>query len=604
MATNHGGANWTPVNGSELNGTHTNVGTFSITSGYTCNVAQGIPFAVYAETITIAGDINGIGKGYAGGTVNSNGAGPGGGTKGSTNVIHAGGGGYGGDGGDGYNNTSTQGIGGDVYGNANGTVAQMGSGGAGGSSGGGTASGGGNGGGSVILCANTISIAYGATVLCHGTDGGYAASPGAGGSGGGVLLICNHLNIDGAAQASGGMGGASSGTGGGGGGGGGRCKTVCATYNNDPYNFMNAAGGTSQGIGDPGLIGTEDVCNTLGKLDATHPVGQTFNFGIAGSVVMTQVILKAGSYTTAGVCTLTVYNNSSKSVTYGSASNTIDSTSDETWTFTTPVELPDGQLDYYMELTTSAAVCTMAYSCTNNFSDYMYYEDGEAVGVSLYMKLYTYAHVVNPVVYNKSKSNVKCHVANKILTGARHTIRADGIGNVQYADDLITAKYVGDCSVASNDTYYDISQYLRITFGGTLEYKIDCKYPIVGMPKFTALINLVASGVGTIQIAEDVDGLPGMWYDVPTDVPDDTQEDYLFECDSLSFEGKTILYFRFNVTVGEFWIKQFSIDIKIDTTSAQIPQVIPSDANTFVCDQDETSSIDCIVELKYSDVRY
>lgn len=604
MTTDHAGADWTPINGSTLMGDHINVGTFTISSGYTCNIAQGVPFKLFANLINLHGTIDGDGRGYYGGGSGSNGAGPGGGYKGSTNVVGAGGGGYGGKGGDG-SGTNPPGYGGIANGPSDEMSIDMGSGGAGGSSGYGTVGGGGAGGGAVTLCGDKIEFFPSSLITCYGAQGGYADSPGGGGAGGGILLVCNTLICEfGGCRTTGGSGATGPGSCGGGAGSGGRVKAIYATTNNDPLNSMSAMGGIASGTGQNGAVGTEYGCQTLGELATSQPVGQIFNFGIAGSVVMTQVVLKAGSYTTAGACTLTVYNNSTKSITYGSALNIINSTLEETWIFTTPIELPDGQLDYYMELTTSAAVCTMAYSCINNFSNYMHYEDGEAVGVSLYMKLYIYSHVINPVIYNVDDTSTKCYVANKVLTGASHQINADGTGHIHYEDDFTTSKFVGDRLSVGGETYDTVNNLLYLTIGGHVAYKFDCKYPIVGIPIISSLININVETV--IQIAKDVNGSPGVWYNINQEISSFTNQWTRRGLDSsnLHVEGKTILYFRIKSISGGAYIYKFNLDINIDTTSAQTLMMPANMISTFQIDQMSSSSINCAVELIQSDCKY
>ncbi|MBU4368524.1 hypothetical protein KJ575_02300, partial [Patescibacteria group bacterium] len=93
---NHNGADWTPANGSSIDGVHCGVGTFTIASGYTVYVTayNGTTYgklSVYANSATITGTLSATGKGYAAGS------GPGAGGSGGG----GGGGGHGGGGGGG-----------------------------------------------------------------------------------------------------------------------------------------------------------------------------------------------------------------------------------------------------------------------------------------------------------------------------------------------------------------------------------------------------------------------------------------------------------------------------------------------------------------------
>lgn len=66
----HGGADWTPVNLSEIEGVHTNINNFIITSGYNVYVKayDGANYGrleVHAANVTISGNLIATGKGYA-----------------------------------------------------------------------------------------------------------------------------------------------------------------------------------------------------------------------------------------------------------------------------------------------------------------------------------------------------------------------------------------------------------------------------------------------------------------------------------------------------------------------------------------------------------
>src|ERR1051326_2929664 len=138
--TNYGGADFTPPDGTILNGTFTNVGTFRITVGSTVYVATGVPLSIQANNIIIEGTLNGQGGGYAGGaSTNIGGAnglpgsGPGGGAGGLFGgCVHGDGGAGGGYGGNGGNSGSYFGsgpapvLGGTAYGASNRFNSQMG----------------------------------------------------------------------------------------------------------------------------------------------------------------------------------------------------------------------------------------------------------------------------------------------------------------------------------------------------------------------------------------------------------------------------------------------------------------------------------------------
>jgi hypothetical protein len=198
---------------------------------------------LFAPMITVAGTINGNGRGYRGATSQGQGEGPGGGS------IDGAGGGYGGQGGDsGWGNP-----GGPTYGTATGPDIQMGSG--GGMPGGGA---GGNGGGMIRVEAGSLVFeglitANGNNGLDHSTwDGG------GGGSGGGILLKADGAFLYGYLTATGGDGGSDPDRSGGGGGGGGRIKVFyCLLDETCSFSIGGGAGGAGGGSVGPGEAGDQ-----------------------------------------------------------------------------------------------------------------------------------------------------------------------------------------------------------------------------------------------------------------------------------------------------------------------------------------------------------
>lgn len=252
----HAGADWTVNNSDTIGGNHYNVGTFTITSGYTVNLVTGSPLKIVADIIYINGTINGNGKGYVGGAAGNNpadggtGGGSGGGGGGGSDSSGPGGGGgagYGGVGGAGAQGAGaggTPGAAGGTYGTLNTKVIDMGSGGGGGG-GAGTGTPGGRGGGSVTLAGPDIYI-FG-TINLNGANGGIN---GGGGSGGGFLGVGNNITVSGTISANAGAGGSNLNAdyGSAGGGGGGRVKL----FN---YTSLNTTGGTitvTKGLGGTG----------------------------------------------------------------------------------------------------------------------------------------------------------------------------------------------------------------------------------------------------------------------------------------------------------------------------------------------------------------
>jgi len=241
--TDYGGANLTPASGDVLSGTFTNVGTFTVTSGYTVYVADGVTFSMDADNVTIAGTLNGDGRGSNGGTggrgslqYGNTGSGSGPGTGGQWgNCVHpagGGGGGYGASGGGGGVGIpwSTPGSGGASYGSSSSiTEYTAGSGGGGGAS---TCDGynggnGGDGGGAIYIYASSALTVSG-TITSDGSTGTTGGGGGGGGAGGAIVLDSPSVTFSGSASLTATGGNAGNGywgyAGGGGGGAGGRIK--------------------------------------------------------------------------------------------------------------------------------------------------------------------------------------------------------------------------------------------------------------------------------------------------------------------------------------------------------------------------------------------
>lgn len=595
----HNGADWTPGNGETIGGTHTNIGSFTITSGYTVDISQGSDLKIFADDIDVDGTLNGNGKGYAAGSSKLSGTGPGGGVGNNSTGAGAGGGGYGGAGGQGGDSGAG---GGSSYGSSSDSIIQMGSGG-----GGSYNRPGGNGGGSVLLNACTVDID--GTINCNGLLGGSASvTGGGGGAGGGICILCKTLVCTTATMTCNGAAGGSASSGGGGGGGGGRAKFFYYSTDVDPLTKTTVTNGPASGGTEPGAagtIGTENGYPTMGRSYTSHVPGQVINFGISGVVHLTKIDLNAGVMTASGDHTLTIYESPSKITNYGSKTITISGTGDQTFEFASTILLPDGMLDYYFEVVRTSGDCAFNYAGNNEYGQGdMYHNDVLLDGLDLYMKVYTYPHVIKPSVYNVSDRSMKCNVAGIVLTGASHRINADGSGHIDYDDEFTTAKYAGDLAGLSGVTYDDPNNELDIAAGGYIYYKLDTKYPVFGIPTLTSQIDTTA-GTPTIQIAEDINGEPAGWYNITDSIVDNVDTEYELDAEDLNLEGKTIIYFRFDCAgTATASLKSFNLNIDLDTSTAQIPAVdMGGSANTFRCDQDDTSSINSTITLYYNDAK-
>jgi hypothetical protein len=284
----HGGENWTPSDGATIAGNHTNIGTFTVTNGYTINVDASVHYLeIHASTVSIAGTLNANGAGGAGGAKDTviNGSG----NVGSDGPGATDKGGTGGAGGKGYNNGDLGGAG----------AANAGGGGGGGSyyitgdpggDGGSYAGGGGSGGiyssatyyggaggagGGKISLYGDINIT--GTIKANGSNGsnGNLGGGGAGGGGGNIYLYGGSVTA-GTLEVIGGIGGkdiySTDGTyGGGGGGGGGGYIYIgyTSSYTAGTYSIDGGAGGYARGgaYAQPGEDGT-DGSTTIEQLNS------------------------------------------------------------------------------------------------------------------------------------------------------------------------------------------------------------------------------------------------------------------------------------------------------------------------------------------------
>jgi hypothetical protein len=596
----HEGDNWTVPDGTTIGGNHYNIATFTIESGDSVTLSQGVELEIHAETITGTGaTINGLGKGYLGATTTGGtGAGTGGGAGTAIDSGDAGGGGYGGSGG-----STTEASGGSAYGTNNIYHIQMGSGG-----GDGDGLDGGNGGGCIKLYADTMDIS-GSVIDCDGARGANGSnSGGGGGSGGGILIVGNTIDLDSATiTAEGGDGGnETTGTPGGGGaggsGGGGRVKIFY-------YTSLSNTGTTISVINGPygagGVDGTS-YNGVLAECNATYSIGQLFSIDTGFPTAFTSIKTYVDAVTTAGDFTLSIYESTSKVTTYGTATSTISAVGDSTFTFASTIQLPSSVTEYYMEIvpdsTGDVKLSITGYS--NIFDGSMYYSGYPSVGYDLYLVVTGYSHINGPSIYNTADNRTVCDIANSVLSGAVHRINRDGSGSVTYANDFTDEKYLADAYALSGTTYDAVNDELDIADDGYIYWKVDTKYPIAGIPILTAQIELLL-GQATIQIS--LDG--STWYDIDTSIVNDISTEYDLEnLANLNLKGETVVWFRIDcagVGTNTCTVKNLEFYTDIITTHAELPIIdVGYTGNTFQLNQDSGSAINCTLELEYRDRRW
>lgn len=576
----HAGDDWTPANALTISGVHTNIGTFTVTTGYTINLTAGSICKINAGTISVVGTINGNAKGGVG--------------SGGSSSNGGGGGGYGGTGATGM---GPGGGGGGVRGNN--TLPNILMGGNGGVTDDWTTVG--IGGGAVILRAHDITIS--GTLNFNGGNGSAGPDDGTGGgSGGGILIIGLNVTLSGAFNMKGGSGlfGSSDG----GAGGGGRMKVFAQTLDTTGITHSEAAGPGYNGGAVAAAAGTYNTYTSMGQCTASLAFGQTIKIDSLNSI-LTSVTLNVRTSTATDDFTLKVWDSTAKSTEYTTKTENISSIGAVEFTFTTPIRL-ESDTTYYIEVNPDAAGdCVFdTYGAQDPYANGTYYYNLTAVDeMDAYMVIDGYIGVKSAVVYNTADTTVKSNLTNLMLVGAIHRINSDNTGTVQYADDFSTNKYLADYTALSGVTYDTINNELDIADGGYIYYLLDTKYPVTGIPTLTAQIN-VTVGTPTIQISSDAT----TWYDIDTVVVDDVSTIYdLDNAANLSLKGLTTFYLRFDcggAGTNTCSIKTFTLDVDIVTIDVPNPVINTGAANTFKCEQDSDSGLNCEVELIYRDRKW
>lgn len=603
----HEGADWTPADALIIGGVHYNIETFTVTTGYTVHVNTTAILAVYANTVSVVGTINGNARGYAGGLHRAQdqdgqggtGPGAGGGGEGwsSSSSAGAGGGGagFGGAGLAGSNGFySDGGTAGSAYSTTVAYENLMGSGGgAGGSGYHSTATGGdgGNGGAGILLCAGTLSVT--GTINANGENGengsdNYTGGGGAG-AGGGIILFGNDVTATGTFSAAGATRGAVVTPGGNSGGG--RIKFYYVTS-------LNTAGISTSVVPGSGATTGSYTTQKFSQCTSSVSLGQTFTIGSVNTSLIDKILLWVTAVNASGDFILKVWDSSSKNTEYGSKTVTISSTGSVDFQFADWVQIPDGETQYYMELTTAGAgdIEIGVYGFLSDDGGDCYRDAKIASRIDLYYQIYSVDHSKGAIVYNTGDSGVKANISNVMLIGAEHQVNVDSTGSIFYDDNFTTNKYLADYSVIANVTHDSGNNELDIADDGYIAYSVDCKYSVDGIPTLTAQINITA-GIPTIQISTD----GATWYDIDDAIVDDSLTEYdLTSTGNLVLDGNTSFYFRIDCVKGATAtcsVKSFQLDVATDTTAAQNPYIFYDTINTFKCDQDAESGINCTIEL-------
>lgn len=200
-------------------------------------------------------------------------------------------------------------------------------------------------------------------------------------------------------------------------------------------------------------------------------------------------------------------------------------------------------------------------------------------------------------ILNTADTTTVMDVANELLLDAVQILNSDGTGSHAYADDFTTAKYINAAYSTNGITHDTINDELDIAADGFLNYKIDTKYPIIGVPELISQINITA-GTPTLQISlDDI-----TWYDIDTSIVDNVSTVYpLNNAASLELDGESLFYFRFKCGAGvTLSIIDFSLTANIGTADSQHPVINIGGANTWKCVQDAGSSMNCEVDTIFN----
>ena len=573
----HDNDDWVPADTLTISGVHTNIGTFTVTNGYTINLSAGTVCEINASTISVIGIINGNAKG---------GVGSGGGSS-----EGGGGGGYGGTGATGQ---GPGGGGGGPRGNA--TLPNILMGGNGGVTNDHTTVG--IGGGAIILRAHDISIT--GTLNFNGSDGSAGPDDCTGaGSGGGILIIGLDVTLSGTFNMNGasGMHGSSWG----GAGGGGRMKVFAQTLDTSGITHSEAAGPGYNAGAVAAAAGTYNTYTSMGQCTSSYAFGQTIQIDSLNSMI-SSITLNVRTSTSTDDFTLKVWDSISKSIEYVTKTENISSTGIVEFTFTTPIRL-DSDTSYYIEVNPDAAGdCVFdVYGAQDPYANGSYYYNLiEIDEMDSYIIVDGYIGIKSAAVYNISDTTVKSQICNEMLIGASYTINTDGTGTLEYTDDFTSIKYLADYNTIAAVTHDDGNDELDIADSGYITYLIDTKYPVNGIPQLTATID-ITTGTPTVQISSN----GSTWYDIDTAIVDDTSTVYpLDNVNNLLLDQLTSFYLRFDCCgagTNTMSIKTFTLNLNITTIDAENFYINTGASNTIRCDQATDSGMNCIILLTYRD---
>jgi hypothetical protein len=207
-------------------------------------------------------------------------------------------------------------------------------------------------------------------------------------------------------------------------------------------------------------------------------------------------------------------------------------------------------------------------------------------------------------LYNTADTTTKLDMCNRLPADATLRLNTDGTGTAEWIGHFSTSAYIQEAFLYEGITY--ASETITVGADGYIIYDFDVKYPIVGIPTFTALLSNF-TGTPKVQIAKDLAGAPDVWYDIDDTLVDGTLTVYdLDNATSLQLAGATRVYVKILAETGEsIDIESYTFNADINPSAASFPEIAGNGAtNVFRCDQDTTSEMDCSISLIYSERRY
>jgi hypothetical protein len=208
------------------------------------------------------------------------------------------------------------------------------------------------------------------------------------------------------------------------------------------------------------------------------------------------------------------------------------------------------------------------------------------------------------VLYNTADTTTVLDMCNRLPLDATLLLNTDGTGTAEWIGHFATNAYIEEAFLYTGLSYS--TGTITVGADGYIIYDFDVKYPVVGIPTFTALLDNF-TGTPRVQIAEDLAGAPDIFYDIDDTLVDGTLTEYdLDNSVSLQLAGATRFYVKIMAETGEaIDISSFTMNANINPSAASFPEIAGSGAtNSFRCDQYATSEMDCEISLIYSERKY